>query len=110
MPQTDPHQQFALYSRPEYLAELTRAAEQAGPGDDLTLMTMVFNPLVADVKPLMAALAAAAGRGAAVTLIIDAYSFMLSEADRPGPLLLRGRIDPARLVSPFRTMYSLLSA
>ena len=50
----------------------------------------------------MDALISAAGRGAKIRLVIDAYSFILSERDKPGPLLLHGHIDPQRLAELFQ--------
>lgn len=101
---------FNFYNRSEYFTELVHSARQAKAGDSITVMAMVFDPSVDVIKELAQELAAAAERNVTVSLIIDAYSFLLSEDDKPGPLLLKGSVDPAKLSEPFKYTYSLLEA
>ncbi len=103
-----PPSDFTFYNRQEYFGELVRSAQQAKAGDSLTVMTMVFDPMVPIIDKLVLELAAAARRSANVTLIVDAYSFLLSEQDKPGPLLLHGKIEPLELNTPFDVTYSVL--
>lgn len=99
---------FQLYSRIDYYQELTDCANAAQPGEAITLMTMVYDITIPAVSSLMDALCGAAARGVTITMIMDAYSFLLSEQDKPGPLLLRGRIELERLSEPFRSAYDKL--
>jgi phosphatidylserine/phosphatidylglycerophosphate/cardiolipin synthase-like enzyme len=90
------------------LQELSRRVRQARPGGQVTVMSMVLEPSIPDVIDLLNALCDAAVRGVRVTLIIDGFSFLLSEESRFGPLFRTGRIDPNRLQPPFDETYGLL--
>lgn len=103
-----PPSTFSFYNRREYFEELIQSARQARAGDRLTVMTMVFDPTETTIAKLADELAAAAKRGADVTLVIDAYSFLLSEQYKPGPLILHAKIIPDNLGGPFRIIYSSL--
>ncbi len=99
---------FTFYNRQEYFDELLRSARMAKAGDSLTVMTMSFDPTVTIIAELVRELTAATKRGADVTLVIDAYSFLLSEQDKPGPLILHAKIVPDDLGKPFDIIHASL--
>lgn len=90
-----------LLTRREYFEDLTRRAEAAGRGDRLIVVTMSFDPVEPVVKELLAAMAAAAGRGAQVSFIMDAYPYLIHGGIQPGPLFWHAKL-PRRLRGPFR--------
>lgn len=73
---TEARKPFQFYGRTDYHKALLKSLSGAKAGDRIALTTMTFNPVEADVARIMEALLAAAGRGAAVTLAVDAHSFM----------------------------------
>jgi phosphatidylserine/phosphatidylglycerophosphate/cardiolipin synthase-like enzyme len=99
---------FEIYDRPGYFQALIHHAESAGPGDRLTIMSMILDRSVAVISQLVEALCAAARRGADIRLVIDSYSFILSEKDQPGPLLLTGRLEDGKMGKAFQQTYDAL--
>lgn len=74
-----------MYSKTEYFAELTRLIGQTSAGSRILLASMSFEPDEPEIAAILASLEAAAGRGADVTLVIDAHSFLV-DGYQPGPL------------------------
>lgn len=99
---------FEFFDKRGYIAELTRSAKSAGPSDTLTLMAMAYDTSWPEIAGLAEALSDAAARGAKVRLIIDAMTFMMDDKERPGPLLLKGRIVPEQLRGTFKATYQSL--
>jgi cardiolipin synthase len=97
----------AVYSRDEYFKTLIAEVAALGRGDRVTLATMSFAPDDVQVGAILRALGAAARRGVAVKLIVDAYVFLLHNGRRPGPYVFGTRL-PARLSRPFRRIYEAL--
>lgn len=78
--------QSPFYSRPQYFQHLTSFASAAGQGDAITIATMGFKPAYQPVNGLVRSLIGAAQRGAQVTLLVDAFSFMNPDGLAMGPL------------------------
>lgn len=95
-----------FYSKQDYFTALTQRFDQAGLGSRILLMSMNFEPQTPEIAALLDSLAAAAERGADVTLSIDARSF-LAYNGRPGPLWFHLQL-PARLKEPYLSMLHVL--
>ena len=80
---------YTLLTRPEYFATLAAAIQAAGEGERVMVATMAFDATEPMVRNIAAEMAAAASRGAHVTLLIDAINFLLDGRGSPGPLLIR---------------------
>lgn len=91
---------FQTYTRREYFQALIEHARHSNRGDSITLMTMNFDPGIPLLTDLMAALTAAARRGAEIRLIVDAMDFILDQKSKPAPLFY-GR--PLTINSPGST-------
>lgn len=102
------NQSFDFYDKPGYLQELTRAANQAGAGDDLTYMAMGFDVSIPAIAEMTDALCGAASRGATVKLIVDAYCFMFDDKEKLGTMVTKGKIIPEQLSGSFRQTYEKL--
>jgi phosphatidylserine/phosphatidylglycerophosphate/cardiolipin synthase-like enzyme len=91
-----------FYSVPEYHAELIERLHDAKPGDYFITANMITR-IHPDVQPLLDAMAAAAKRGVAVTLITDAYNYLIDPDNVlvPGPLFFHSRL-PQRLGRRFQ--------
>lgn len=96
---------YSFLSRADYFTSLAATVDKAQTGDDVIVEAMNFDPRQPLVARLMAALCAAASRGARVTLLVDAYNFLKSPENIPGPLFyqrslnhLRGRYADTMLV------------
>jgi phosphatidylserine/phosphatidylglycerophosphate/cardiolipin synthase-like enzyme len=78
-----------LLDKREYLIDVTKKISAAKAGSRITLMSMTFEPAEEPlVSKLMAAACAAADRGAKITVLIDAHTFMVSTKEHlTGPLL-----------------------
>ncbi len=94
---TETNNQTMTLSRPAYFQAIIDHASAAGPGDSLAVATMNFEPEEPLVRSIIAALSGAAKRGATVTLVIDAYSFLLNKRYLPGPLLYGTKPDSRSL-------------
>lgn len=84
---------YNLLNRQEYFEYLINGCKTANAGDSIVIMTMEFRPDQKIIQNLVDALATAAKRGAHVTFLVDAYSFMLKEGSILGPVFFRKR-DP----------------
>ncbi|HWZ65219.1 MAG TPA: phospholipase D-like domain-containing protein [Patescibacteria group bacterium] len=77
---------FKLYSRIEYIQTITDQANKLGHGDRILVTSMYFDPKEPPINHLIDALCLAAKRGAEVTLIIDAFTFLWqNDREVPGP-------------------------
>lgn len=97
-----------FYDRYGYFDALKQLAEQSGKGDDLIYMAMVINPASPEVAAMMDAMEAAARRGAKVTAVVDAHSFMLDDDNHLGPLWHTTALEPDQLKGPFKVLYDKL--
>lgn len=67
---------FYPQSKQTYLTDITTRIAQAGSGDQITLMTMLYDPADPMIAGLTNALCKAAANGAQVLLIVDAHIFL----------------------------------
>lgn len=93
-------QKFSIYTKAEYIAEVTKRLDQSEKGERAVLATLLFHPEEPEVSALINAATNAAKRGASVTLLVDAFSFLISSGIKPGPLFFHKTI-PHRLRPPF---------
>ncbi len=95
-----PHYQF--YTKPEYYADLIARLAKLGPGDRFVTATMTYQPADPAVAPLHQAICAAAQRGVHVTVLADAYNYLMSGTFTPGPLFLHSQLPPHAYARPFQ--------
>ncbi|HEX5395323.1 MAG TPA: phospholipase D-like domain-containing protein [Candidatus Saccharimonadales bacterium] len=98
---------FNFYTTGEYFDELIGSFGAAGQGDSIRLASMAFDLSEPKVIRIIEELAAAAGRGADVSLAIDAYAFLNRDNRLPGPLFYRNKL-PARMPKLFAARYEAL--
>ena len=81
---------FDCLNETEFQASLLTDVEATQPGEQVSIVTMGFNPAEAATRRLIdQGLVPAAERGAHVSLGVDGYAFMFDEQFRPtGPLVL----------------------
>ena len=103
---------FTVWSKSEFLRDFTRRVEAAPAGSRIVAATMAYvheDPLV---KDCLRALTRAAARGADVLLLVDAYTFLISDDSQPfsfGPLFYGSQLDAAAHTTPqFREPYQAL--
>jgi phosphatidylserine/phosphatidylglycerophosphate/cardiolipin synthase-like enzyme len=84
-----------FFTRDEYYQELAKRAGAARKGQVVVVATMSFKPELPGLQPVLDGLMQAAGNGAKVRLIVDAYNFLINNA-RPGPLFFKATL-PERL-------------
>src|SRR5688572_25974095 len=90
---------FDILTGSEYFAALVEQFKAAGKGSRILLQTMSFDPSESEIAAVMEALHGAARRGADVTFMIDAISFMFHNG-KVGPLW-RGTKLPAQMPQIF---------
>lgn len=83
---------YHLLNHKEYFAHLIHTFKAANKTDNLVLATMEFRPDQPLVNELVDAMCQAARRGARMTFIVDAYSFMIKDSAVPGPLFFSKRV------------------
>jgi len=95
---------YQFYTKPEYYAALIKFLNAAKPGDRFMTANMITAPWQPEVGEVLAAMIAAARRGADVSLITDARVFMLDDDRRlmPGPLLFHRQLPRHGLDSRFQ--------
>lgn len=103
---------FLMLSRPEYFALLAREISALQKGDRAVVMTMGFNPYTPEIKPIVTAMKAAAKHGATVSLLMDAFDFLINADTKvPGPLWLSPKFAlDRRMREPFRSRLAELKA
>lgn len=100
---------YNLFSRQEYFAHLIASFNNAKAGDKIILATMEFRPDHAMVDEIVEGLQIAAKRGAHVTFIVDAYSFMLKEGVMSvGPLFFSKK-DPRLGYGEFKPVVEVIN-
>ena len=78
---------FTFYTSEEYWTEILEQFARASEGDRIAMIVMGFDPLEPPVEQVSRALIEAVKRGVRVSLVVDAYTFLLNpKAERPGPL------------------------
>lgn len=77
---------FRFYGKEAYYRDVTRRIDQTKEGDSVAVATMNFEPRYEEVGVLVSTLCDAASRGVHVTLMIDAYNFLMNEHKIVGPL------------------------
>jgi hypothetical protein len=87
-----------IVSRTQYFEELISGVAALGAGERAMVATMSFTPGEPTVARIAKALAAAAGRGVEVTLIVDAYNFLMQDGTWPGPLFYDAKL-PEKLTA-----------
>lgn len=92
---------FTFYDKPSYLDDITKRVSATKRGDRVTIASMKFDIDTPEVKKLVEALVAAAGRGVDVLLAIDAYTFLFYGDAHPGPLFYYKKL-PTKLPAVFQ--------
>ena len=101
---------FAMLARLDYFKRLAADVRKAKKGERVLVMSMGFSPEKTGVDEVASALINAAKRGVRVTLIIDAFEFLINGTNKiPGPLWRHSSI-PKRLREPYRTRWNALQA
>jgi phosphatidylserine/phosphatidylglycerophosphate/cardiolipin synthase-like enzyme len=98
---------YKLYNRREYFDYLIDRYYNATEDDTIILATMEFRPDQLIIAELVNAMCAAAQRGANVTFLVDAYSFMLKDSPILGPLFFTKR-DPRKGYGTFKPVVSAI--
>ena len=96
---------YKLYDRREYFDYLIERYMNATPEDTFILATMEFRPDQIVISELVEAMCTAAERGANITFLVDAYSFMLKDSPILGPLFFAKR-DPRKGYGTFKPVVS----
>lgn len=92
---------FTFYPRNNYYEDLCERVAATTPGDRIVLATMAFHPEQPAIRALFDELYAAARRGVAVRVLLDAFSFIVKEGASPGPLFFYHKL-PKHLPKTFR--------
>lgn len=100
---------FKFYSKPEYFQDLIARISETKAGDRVVVASMKFNVDTPEVRQLAEVLIAAAGRGVDVLLSVDAYSFLLFDDARPGPLFYHKQL-PEKMPLVFRRRLAALES
>jgi len=101
---------YRFTDRLGYFQELIDFAREAGPDDRMAVAAMSFHPQDLIIKELMRELTSAAGRGARVTLLVDAINFTRSSnPSRFGPLWYSARLS-THSPKPFGDCFASLEA
>ncbi len=101
---------FQLLSRTEYFHTLAKDLDKTKKGDRAFVATMGLAPTTPEVQVVMKALNAAATRGVNVSLLMDAFDFLINvDTKVPGPLWLSPKIDfTRRMWEPFGSRLAAL--
>lgn len=94
------HDAFQFYSKLEYIADMTKRARAAKPGDRIVMMTLVLDPVDPPIGRLFDSLCKAAERGVKVMFMVDAYNLLLTGRNgiiKPGPLFYHREIPAETL-------------
>lgn len=98
---------FSLYTRAEYYHELASMVAKTKKGDHISVATMSFMPEEPPIQRIMLELCSAARRGVNITLLVDAFPFLLGEGAAPGPLLFTRQL-PRYMPRVFRARLAAL--
>lgn len=94
---------YKLFNRDKYFDHIIRRFNKASAGDKIILATMEFRPDLPKINQIVESLAEARRKGAQVTFLVDAYSFMLKNGAVLGPLFFRKR-EPKAGYGDFKPM------
>lgn len=84
---------FTFLTSEEYWAELLVQFANTKAGDRIAMIVMGFDPVEPPVEKVSAALLEALERGVHVSLVVDAYTFLLNpKAELPGPLWFQSNL------------------
>jgi hypothetical protein len=84
---------FQIFNKPQYYAELIYRLEKTGQGDLIALASMNFESGDEGMPAIINALCSASQRGASVHLSVDAYNFLVNGKTKiVGPLWFKARI------------------
>jgi cardiolipin synthase A/B len=84
---------FTFYTSEEYWDELLKQFAKAKPDDRIAMIVMGFDPVEPPVEKVTQALIEAIERGVNVSLVVDAYTFLLNpKAERLGPLWFQSNL------------------
>lgn len=100
---------FKLFDRHEYYDYLIKYMNNASAGDNIILATMEFRPDHEVIGAIVKSLCTAARRGAQVTFIVDAYSFMLKEGAFLGPMFFSKK-DPKSGYGSFKPVINAMKS
>ena len=79
-------QNYTFLTRRQYFETLVSLIDQASADQPVYVVTMTFDPSQPIIEALVAALIRAAGRGVTVTLLVDAFNFLvMPNGILPGP-------------------------
>lgn len=92
---------FTCLSSTDYYQQLLSNINTAQTNQPITIASLWIKPEEPIVAEIMDALCAAARRGVAVLLIVDAFTFLIKEGATLGPAFWQGP-RPKRLKPPFR--------
>jgi len=101
---------FRMLSRPDYFALLAKELSRLHTGDRAVVMTMGLTPTTPEVGAVVTSMNQAAKQGADVSLIMDAFDFLINgDTKVPGPLWLSSRLDfDRRMWEPFNAKLKTL--
>src|SRR3954463_15979558 len=78
---------FQMLSRPEYFHNLAKDLDKTKKGDRAFVATMGLAPTSPEIEEVMRAMNAAAARGVTISLLMDAFGFLVDVYTKiPGPL------------------------
>lgn len=80
---------YKFYASHDYYREIAAQIATTVAGDRVVLTSMTFSPEEPAINRIMTELTAASSRGVNATLIVDAYSFLSNDNNRPMPLLIK---------------------
>ena len=83
-------QDFSFYTSSEYYEHITEAIKRTESGDRVLLMSLWIRAHEAPIEAMLKAAIAAADRGVKVTLIVDAFTFLIKSGVKPGPAFYFG--------------------
>jgi cardiolipin synthase A/B len=102
---------FTFYTKEAYFRDIAARITATRRGDQIHTMTMSFLATDPGVQTVLQALSEAAGRGAAVTVAVDAHDFITGPHSVPGPLFWAKKLPEAKsLRAPFRQNLQSLQA
>src|SRR6185437_3811329 len=100
---------FTFYTSEEYWDELLRHYAKTKAGDLIAMIVMGFDPMEPPVAKVSQALVDAAERGVNVSLVVDAYTFLLNpKAERLGPLWFQANLR--YITNAFKPQLNVINA
>ncbi len=100
---------FSFFSGSEYFDDLASRISVTKSGDRIVLATMAFQPNDPKVRLVLDELNSALDRGVTVSVIIDAFPFIVRESVTPGPLFYLSKL-PRYMTRLFRARLDALES